>query len=576
MRSKGSIRSAALLCGATLALAVSSAMAQSTEMPQQVIIGWKPTAQLTDGTVSAAATLRGMQDRFGISMRSMRRLSTGGEVIRLSQRLTDAQLQDLIANLSKDDAVAFVEEDRILKANFTPNDPGYAQQWHYFEATGGLNLPLAWDITSGAGIRVAVIDTGIRPHADLAGPGGSILTGNLVAGYDFISDTFVSRDGGGRDADPTDPGDFSAAGECGAGTQASGSSWHGTHVSGTVAAITNNASGVAGVAFSAKVVPVRALGRCGGLTSDIADAITWASGGTVAGVPNIAARAQVLNLSLGGGGACGVTTQNAINGAVARGTVVVVAAGNENQNASNATPANCQNVVTVGATNRAGGRAFYSNFGAAVDVSAPGGELTAAGSANGVLSTLNQGATTPGVDAFAFYQGTSMATPHVAGAVALVMSRNSALTPAQVESLLKSTSRPLPIPCNLGCGAGIVNALAAVQAAAGGPQPIPPGQLTNGVPVTGLSGALNSERRFTLVVPAGATNMSIAISGGTGDADLYVRRGTPPTTTTFDCRPFRSGNNETCSAAAPTAGTYHILIRGFSAYSGVTLRGSFQ
>jgi serine protease len=567
MRSKGSIRSAALLCGATLALAVSSAMAQSDQLlQQQVIVRWKPQAQVQDSTVSAASTLSSMQARFGISMRSMRTLGTGAEVFKLSQRLTDAQMQDLLANLRGSGLVEYAEPDRILKPSFTPNDPLYAQQWHYFEPTGGLNLPLAWDITSGAGIRVAVIDTGMRPHPD--------LVGNLIAGYDFISDTFVARDGGGRDADPTDPGDFSAAGECGAGSPASGSSWHGTHVSGTVAAVTNNGSGGAGVAFGAKVVPVRALGRCGGLTSDIADAITWASGGSVPGVPNIAARAQVLNLSLGGGGPCDNTTQNAINGAVSRGTVVVVAAGNENQNVSNATPANCQNVVAVAATNRSGGRAFYSNFGTLVDVAGPGGELTASTSANGVLSTLNQGATTPGPDGFAFYQGTSMATPHVAGAAALVMSRNSALTAAQVESVLKTTARAFPAACS-GCGTGIVNALAAVQAAVAPPPP-PTGQLTNGVPVSNLSGATGSERRFTLVVPTGARNLSIAISGGSGDADLYIRLGSPPTTTVFDCRPFLGGNNETCTASVPTPGTYHILIRGFSAYSGVTLRGSFQ
>jgi serine protease len=568
MRRQGSIRSAALLCGATLALAVSSAMAQDTEgPPQQLIVGWNAQSPI-DGAMSAANALQNMQARYGISMRSLRKLGTGGEVIRLGGRLTNAQMQDLIATLRKDPAVKYVEPDRILKANFTPNDPGYAQQWHYFEAAGGLNLPGAWDLVTGTGIRVGVIDTGIRPHAD--------LVGNTIAGFDFISDTFVANDGGGRDSDPTDPGDFNTAGQCGAGSGASDSSWHGTHVSGTIAAVTNNASGVAGVAFDAKIVPIRALGRCGGLTSDIADAITWASGGNVPGVPNIAARAQVLNLSLGGSGACDTTTQTAINGAVARGTVVVVAAGNENRNASLATPANCQNVVTVAAVNRAGARAFYSNFGTTVDVAAPGGELTATTSANGVLSTLNLGTTTPGADGFAFYQGTSMATPHVAGAVALILSRNPALTPAQVESLLKSTARPLPGACTGGCGAGIVNALAAVNGALGQPQPPAANQLANGVPVTGLAGAQGSERRFTLVVPAGARNLSIAMSGGSGDADLYVRRDAAPTTTTFDCRPFRTGNNETCSASAPTPGTYNILIRGFTAYSGVTLRGSFQ
>ncbi len=156
-----------------------------------------------------------------------------------------------------------------------------------------------------------MIDTGARPHVDLAA--------NLVGGYDFISDTFVSRDGNGRDTDARDSGDWNAAGECGSGSAASGSSWHGTHVAGTIAARTNNGRGVAGVAFNARVVPVRVLGRCGGYTSDIADGLVWASGGTVVGVPANQNPARVANLSLGGGGACTTTMQNAINTARARG-----------------------------------------------------------------------------------------------------------------------------------------------------------------------------------------------------------------------------------------------------------------
>jgi serine protease len=300
-----------------------------------------------------------------------------------------------------------------------------------------------------------VIDTGFRPHADLAA--------NLVGGFDMISDPFVANDGGGRDSNAIDPGDFNTAGQCGTGSRAANSSWHGTHVSGTVAAVTNNGSGVAGVAFGAKVVPIRALGRCGGLLSDIADAIIWGSGGTVAGVPANANPARVLNLSLGGGGRCSATMQAAVNSARSRNTTVVVAAGNSNANASNSTPANCSGVVTVAAVGRNGGKASYSNFGTIVDVAAPGGDFRGS-SANGVLSTLNNGATTPGADAFAFYQGTSMATPHVAGTVALMLSRNPSLTPTTVEQKLRATARAFPATCNQ-CGTGIVNARAAVVSA---------------------------------------------------------------------------------------------------------------
>lgn len=252
----------------------------------------------------------------------------------------------------------YVEEDRLMQRFLTPNDTRYSEQWHYYESTGGLNLPSAWDITTGSGVTVAVVDTGYRPHIDL----GS----NVVSGYDFISDTFIANDGGGRDSDAQDPGDWNTAGQCPPDPNAYPSSWHGTHVAGTIAARSNNSSGVAGVAFGARVLPLRVLGRCGGYTSDIADAIVWASGGSVSGVPTNTNVARVINLSLGGEGPCGATTQNAINSARTRGSVIVVAAGNENQNASNSSPADCSGVITVASVNRSGGRAYYSNYGSVV------------------------------------------------------------------------------------------------------------------------------------------------------------------------------------------------------------------
>ncbi|MEO1574237.1 MAG: S8 family peptidase, partial [Pseudomonadota bacterium] len=438
----------------------------------------------------------------------------------------------------------------------------------YFENTGGMRLPTAWDSSTGSGVVVAVIDTGYRPHGD--------LNANLLPGYDMISNTFVARDGGGRDSDARDPGDWSTAGECGAGQPARSSSWHGTHVAGTVSARTNNNAGVAGVAYGAKVVPIRALGRCGGLTSDIADSIRWAAGGSVSGVPSNANPAKVLNLSLGGSGACSSTTQSAINSARGNGAVVVVAAGNSNVNASNANPANCSGVVTVASTNRSGGKSYFSNFGAVVDVAAPGGDIRASAS-NGVLSTLNTGSTTPGSDNYAFYQGTSMAAPHVAGVAALMLAVDGSLTPNEIEATLKSTARSFPSTCSQ-CGSGIVDAAAAVAAVGSTPPPPPPGGnvLQNGVPVTGLSASTGNVIRYTLVVPSGASNLSFRIAGGSGDADLYVRFGTAPTTSTYDCRPYLNGNNETCNISNVQAGTYHVMVRAYSTFSGVSLTGSFD
>jgi serine protease len=377
-------------------------------------------------------------------------------------------------------------------------------------------------------VVVAVIDTGYRPHADLAA--------NILQGYDFIGDTFVANDGNGRDTDASDPGDWINAGECGPGDPAAfeASSWHGTHVAGTIAARTNNSVGVAGIAFNARIVPARVLGKCGGYTSDIADAIVWTSGGTVSGVPANANPAKVLSISLGGSGACDSTTQNAINSARSRGASVIVAAGNSNANSSNFSPANCTGVVTVAAVGRNGGKASYSNFGATVEVAAPGGS----GGANSVLSTLNAGSMGPGADSYALYNGTSMATPHVSGVVALMLSVKPTLTPDQVTSILQSTARAFPATCSQ-CGSGIVNASAAVDAAIGGTTPPdPPGTVaevepnnsraasqlisTDNTTVNGTIGSTSDNDYYRLTLPAGATLVATLTPNASSDYDLYV------------------------------------------------------
>jgi serine protease len=462
--------------------------------------------------------------QFGMLVKESHSIATGARVFKLDRKVSLADAAQLAAELkARDASVEYAEPDRMMHPLFTPNDSMYSQQWDYFEATGGMNVPAAWDKSTGTGIRVAVIDTGYRPHAD--------LSGQILAGYDFISDTAVSNDGNGRDSDASDPGDWTAAGECGAGEPASNSSWHGTHVAGTIAAATNNSTGVAGVAYGAKVVPVRVLGKCGGYTSDIADGIIWASGGTVSGVPNIAARAQVINMSLGGGGACDTTTQNAINSARSRGTVVVVAAGNESQNASNSNPANCAGVIAVAATNRSGGRASYSNYGTIVDVAAPGGDTGAA-----ILSTLNAGTKAPGADSYAGYMGTSMATPHVAGVVALMLAKNPSLTPDDVESRLKSSTRPFPASCS-GCGMGIVDASAAVDAAAGtgggtgttisetesnNTVSTANSVTTSGTTVNGAMGSTSDTDYFVVQLPAGKTLSATMTPNASSDYDLYI------------------------------------------------------
>jgi len=390
--------------------------------------------------------------QWGVSIVHRRRTGLGSDVLQLGRRLASPDLQALAAAMKQQDSsIDFVEPDRVMHALSTGTDPLLSQQWSLFDPTGGIQAIYAWSASWGAGQVVAVVDTGVRPHVD--------LQDNLLSGYDFVSTTFVSNDGDARDADPSDPGDWVTAGYCSTDAAAANSSWHGTHVAGIVAAVAGNGEGVMGVAPQAKVLPVRVLGRCGGYTSDIADGVIWAAGGSVAGVPANTHPARVINLSLGGSGACATTTQTAINKARSLGAVVVVAAGNDGADASQTSPANCNGVITVAATNRSGGRTWYSNTGSNVTLAAPGGD-----DSGWILSTLNDGTTTPGSDSYAYYGGTSMATPHVSGTVALMLARDPSLTPDQVRSILTSTARPFPASCD-GCGAGIVNALDAVLAA---------------------------------------------------------------------------------------------------------------
>ncbi|MEV6950409.1 S8 family serine peptidase [Streptomyces sp. NPDC051183] len=442
--------------------------AAATAPVENLIVGYKSSATEANSNDAAAADAAAKGKKAGKKgadkTRFERRLGTGAALVTLGAPLAAADAADVMAQFRADPDVAYVEPDSRAYALATPNDTEYAKQWDLFEPTAGMNVPAAWDKTTGSGVTVAVIDTGYVAHSDVAP--------NLVAGYDFISTSSAARDGNGRDNNPADQGDWSAAGECGIGSKASDSSWHGTHVAGTIAAAANNAKGVAGIAYNAKIQPVRVLGKCGGATSDIVDAITWASGGSVSGIPANATPAKVINMSLGGSGACTATYQNAINAAVARGTTVVVAAGNSNADAAGFSPASCNNVINVAASNRTGDRSFYSNFGAIIDVAAPGGETrratdtpgTVTTPENGILSTLNGGTTTPGAEIYKPYQGTSMAAPHVAGLAALLVAAKPSLTPAQVESAIKNNARPLAGTCTGGCGTGLADAAATVTA----------------------------------------------------------------------------------------------------------------
>ena len=469
-----------------------------------------PTDQLivhpADGQTLDAASLAATA---GVDLKKVRKLADGSVVVKLPKRASLDDVNAISARLDTRSDVALAEADEMLQPLATaPNDTFWSSQWDMrapVAGSYGIDLLGAWDVSKGdVGVRVGVIDTGYLQHAD--------LNGRFVPGYDFIGDTFVSNDKDGRDADASDPGDWVTSGESAAnpGCGVSDSSWHGTHVSGTIGAIANNSAGVAGINQVSQIQPLRVLGKCGGYLSDIADAIRWGAGLHVNGIDDNTTPDRVLNLSLGGSGACGTTLQSAIDAATAAGTVVVVAAGNSNANASNFQPANCNNVITVAATGPTGKKAYYSNFGSTVEIAAPGGDSTVGST---ILSTLNAGATVPTTDTYEYYQGTSMATPHVTGIVSLMLSANQSLTPAQVTQLLRSTATPFPAgsTCTTTtCGSGIANAAAAVAAAKGGSAPAP-GPFSKSSPANGATNQ-NKSVKLTWGASTGASSYEVCLS----------------------------------------------------------------
>lgn len=556
-RFSSSIRQILLVAAVSASLAAPSAFAgdvyvralKAGESYDRFLVRFDLDALEHGDAVARQTSLDAVGTDNGLRVAQLRRLAVGADVIKLDRKLDSESALRFMRQLADMPSVKYVEVDALVRAMATPNDPKYPQQWHYHdkdEEPGGINLPDAWKLSTGVGIVVAVLDTGITDHSE--------FEGQLVEGYDFVSDTEKSNDGDGFDDDPHDPGN--------AGEDKS-SNWHGTYVAAIVAAATNNAVGVAGVAYGAKVSPVRVLGEGGeGYYSDIVDAIVWASGGSVADVPANANPAEVLNLSLGGLGSCGAF-QEAIDSAVGRGAVIVASAGNQQDDVVVYVPAGCDKVIAVAASDRTGGLAWwYSNYGAEIDISAPGGDTRVTGSGNGVLSAYNLGQDSPGEDAYAFGEGTSAAAPHVAGVVALMQSVlvNS---PTKVESLLESTARPID-GCEHDCGAGIIDAFAAVDAA---------NKLANGVAETGLSASVGGSLVYKIPVLSTAGSLRFTTSGGSGNVDVYVNYGSPPTDSDYDYRSTASGNAEAVQISSPKVGTYYVRLKANAEFSGISLVG---
>lgn len=399
--------------------------------------------------------------------------SVGTHVMRWGSSVRDTDQQAVLNRLASDPEVEFAIEDRPVRAFATPNDPNFSNQWALRSTlnTAGAKFDQAWDVIRGsADVVVAVLDTGVVFETP-------DLMGRLLSGYDFISDVPTANDGDGRDANAADPGNWISTEDSQtstfSGCSVKNSSWHGTFVAGQVAANTHSDSDVAGADWNVKVLPVRVLGKCGGLLSDVLDAMLWSAGLDVPGIPRNPNPADVINLSLGSSSTCSTFEQSVVDRVNAAGTLVVAAAGNSGGSVDS--PANCSNVLSVGALDRDGSRASYSAIGSGVSLMAPGGFT------NGLVGLSNSGSTTPGSASLASKTGTSFAAPLVAATAGLMRSINPTLTPAQLRSQILNNTAGFLSPgtstctanqgsgtCNCTtavCGAGMLDAFAVVSAA---------------------------------------------------------------------------------------------------------------
>lgn len=413
-----------------------------------------------------------------------------------------------LAELLMDKRVAYVEEDGYVYASATQSGATWGLD-RIDQRDLPLNSSYTYDTTA-SNVNAYIIDTGVLgTHSQ--------FTGRMIGGYTAISDGNGTNDCNG----------------------------HGTHVAGTVAGSTY------GVAKAARVSPVRVLGCDGsGTNSGVIAGMDWVTANHV--------KPAVANMSLGGGAS--TATDDAVNRMHNAGVTVVVAAGNENTNACNSSPARAANAITVGSTTNTDARSSFSNYGTCLDIFAPGSSITSAWYT--------------GTSATNTISGTSMASPHVAGAAALYLAANPSATPAAVANALISNSTANKVTS---AGTGSPNRLLYTLSGGSTPPPPPPSnELTKGVAVSNLSASTGGALNYTMQVPSGASNLTFTISGGSGDADLYVKFGSAPTTSSYNCRPYLNGNSETCTFATPSAGTYYVMLQAYSSFSGVSLVGNYS
>jgi serine protease len=478
--------SLAALSTALLAAVPLHVQAQNNRLPltsgtARVIVKLRADSPLLPKAAISGAAQRprhakALGQRLGLALNDGAPVSGRAQVI-FASGVTSAELAQRLAHEADVEYAVPDERRQLLTA---PNDPLYADgvpgtgpavgQWYLRAPSGAvassIDIETAWNVTLGnPNVVVADLDTGVRfDHPDLLAVAAG---GKLLPGYDMISTLNVANDGDGRDADASDPGDWITAAEANNRFEffyrctpfdpstgkysAQDSSWHGTKVSGIIAALTNNGIGMAGVAPNLRLLPVRVLGKCGGYDSDIIAGMRWAAGLAVPDVPANPNPARVINMSLGGGGACHAGYADAVSEITAAGTVIVASAGNSAGGALTS-PANCSGIIAVAALRHVGSKVGFSDLGLDVAISAPGGNCVnvTAGSPclYPILTTSDAGTTTPVgpiyTDSFKPSVGTSFAAPLVSGTAALMLSVQPALTPQQVRQVLQATTRPFP------------------------------------------------------------------------------------------------------------------------------------
>jgi serine protease len=471
--------------------------------------------------------------RTGLAMQRSRQMTPSMHVLFLQKTLYGADVNKALMALRADPAVQFAEVDRRRYPHALPDDPlfpatsGASGQWYMQTPSATIVMPdgvtptqdlsatdavSAWAITTGSsGTVIADVDTGVRfDHPDLLRAG---FGGRLLPGYDFVGEDYgraspynalgtylIANDGDGWDPDPSDPGDWVSSADlknaefppsdCGDPTSQGpvNSSWHGTRVVGVLGALTDNSTGIAGMTWNPYILPVRALGKCGGYDSDIIAGIQWAAGMSVAGVPDNPYPADIINLSLGGSGSCGSDYKNLVNALTSMGVLVVASAGNESGPVDS--PGNCPGVLAVAGLRNVGTKVGYSSLGPEVGIAAPAGNcvVTSGLCYRSIDTTFNTGTTTPAANGYTdqnnYNIGTSFSAPIVSGIAALMRAVNANLTPPQLIARIKASSKPFPQPAGLPqcpslatdgsgecacvagqCGAGMVNAFSAVKAA---------------------------------------------------------------------------------------------------------------